>query len=104
MTSQVKSHHPIMTRQRRDPLKPSLGTAHRSVQEKDRVGLAPRIGKVVDVIGKLESVRRAEGAIHGAHGIVASRMASAHARSYSSRLIHSSMVCTSFWPAPKVTV
>src|ERR1700722_9760572 len=39
-----------------------------------------------------------------AHPIVASRTASAHARSYSSRLIHSSMVCGSFWPAPKVTV
>ncbi len=38
------------------------------------------------------------------HPIVASRTASAHARSYSSRLIHSSIVCGSFWPVPKVTV
>src|SRR6202035_5665677 len=141
MTSQVKSHDPITTRQRRHPLKPALGIAHRSVQEQDRVGLAPRIGKVVDVIGKPKSVRRVEGAIHlflvpggrnfrtagcdgltdgcsgnqlafaswasarrEAHPHVASRIARAHARSYSSRLIHSSMVCGSFWPAPKVTV
>src|SRR3954471_7144330 len=39
-----------------------------------------------------------------AHRIVASCSASAQARSYSSRLIHSSIVCGSFWPAPKVTV
>jgi Na+-driven multidrug efflux pump len=39
-----------------------------------------------------------------AHRIVASCTASTHARSYSSRLIHSSMVCGSFCPAPKVTV
>src|SRR5256885_15306083 len=39
-----------------------------------------------------------------AHRIVASCTARAHARSYSSRLIHSSIVCGSFCPAPKVTV
>ena len=38
------------------------------------------------------------------HRIVASRTASAQPRSNSSRLIHSSIVCASFWPAPKVTV
>src|SRR5260221_712456 len=38
------------------------------------------------------------------HRIVAKCTASAHARSYSSRLIHSSIVCGSFCPAPKVTV
>src|SRR5215831_9339634 len=64
MTSQVKSHNPITTRQRRHPLKPALGIAHCRVQEKDRIGLAPRIGKVVDVIGKLKSVSSAEGAVH----------------------------------------
>ena len=36
--------------------------------------------------------------------IVANRTASAQARSNSSRSIHSSTVCASFWPAPKVTV
>jgi hypothetical protein len=45
VTSQVKSNDPITTRQRRRPLKPALGIAYRGVQEKDRVGLAPRIGK-----------------------------------------------------------
>ena len=64
MTSQIKSHDPITTRQRRQPLKPAPGIAHCRVQEKDRVGLTPRIGKIVDVIGKLKSVRRAEGAVH----------------------------------------
>jgi len=39
-----------------------------------------------------------------AHRIVASCTASAHARSYSSRLICSSIVYGSFCPAPKVTV
>src|SRR5947207_3055427 len=39
-----------------------------------------------------------------AQRIVASWTARAHARSYSSRLIHSSIVCGSFCPAPKVTV
>ena len=38
------------------------------------------------------------------HRIVASRTASAQPRSNSSRLIHSSIVCASFCPAPKVTV
>jgi len=38
------------------------------------------------------------------HRIVASCTASPHARSYSWRLIHSSIVCGSFCPAPKVTV
>src|ERR1700722_16337891 len=37
-----------------------------------------------------------------AHRIVASCTASTHARSYSSRLIHSSIVWGSFCPAPKV--
>src|SRR6516165_7764404 len=64
MTSQVKSHDPITTRQRRHPLKPALRIAHCRVQEKNSVGLTPRVGKVVDVISKLKSVRRAEGAIH----------------------------------------
>ena len=38
------------------------------------------------------------------HPIVANPTASSHARSYSATSIHSSTVCTSFWPAPNVTV
>ena len=38
------------------------------------------------------------------HRIVASSSAIAQARSYSSRLIHSSIVCGSFCPTPNVTV
>src|SRR6516164_6262857 len=64
MTSQVKSDDPVTTRQRRHPLKPAPGTAHCRVQEKDGIGLAPRIGKVVDVVSELKSVRRGEGAVH----------------------------------------
>ena len=50
------------------------------------------------------AVARKNRAAPPSHPIVASLTASAHARSYSSRLIHSSTVCASFWPAPKVTV
>src|ERR1700722_14036375 len=64
MTSQIEPYDPIMTRQRRHPLKPAPGIAHRGVQQQDRVGLAPRIGEIVDVIGKPKSVRRSEGAVH----------------------------------------
>src|SRR5215472_2989325 len=34
------------------------------MQEKRGVGLAPRIGEIVNVVGELETVRRREGMIH----------------------------------------
>jgi len=56
----------------------------------------------LSVLSKLSSLLPS--AHREVHRIVASCTASAHARSYSSRLIHSSIVCGSFCPAPKVTV
>src|SRR5512143_3969413 len=56
MAAQVEPHHAIVPAERRHPGIETLGVADGGMQQQQRVGLAPWIGEVVDVVGEPDAV------------------------------------------------
>ena len=60
MAAQVERNHAIFARQNRNPLEPTPRVTHCRVQQQQGIWLAPGVGEVINLIGKLQAIPGAE--------------------------------------------